>query len=166
MIAFEPSPTVLAETRWHFEYNSVRNITLIELTIADQPGIASFDTQVLSTTGKLAESVASPGSTLTEVKVTTLDRVVAEQGIGSVSLIKVDVEGAESRVLAGATDTLARLRPRLIVELHNPEQDLLVSRLLRDADYRLTRLDGSEILKPDCGWPDRDGVWGTIIAHP
>lgn len=157
---------MLPETRWHFEHNSVHNVTLIEVALADQPGIASFDTQALSTTGKLAESVTSPGSTLTEVKVTTLDRMVAEQGISSVSLIKVDVEGAESRVLVGATDTLARLRPRLIVELHNPEQDLLVSRLLRDAGYRLTRLDGSEIRKPDCGWPDRDGVWGTIIAHP
>ena len=100
------------------------------------------------------------------VQVQTLDQLAADLPLPALSFVKVDVEGAESKVLLGARDTLEKLRPRLIVELHNPEQDVAVARILRELQYQLTRLDGSEIRKPDCGWPDRDGVWGTIIAHP
>jgi len=100
------------------------------------------------------------------VRVQTIDYLTASHPLPALRLAKVDVEGAESKVLLGARYTLQKPRPRLIVELHNPEQDVAAARILRDHQYRLTRLDGPEIRKPDCGWPDRDGVWGTIIAHP
>jgi len=60
------------------------------------------------------------------VPVRSLDSLVAEHGIeGRLSLIKIDVEGYESQVLAGATDTLARFRPLLYVEFNDE--------ILRDA---------------------------------
>lgn len=47
----------------------------------------------------------------------TLDGVVAERAWAPVSLIKIDVQGAESAVIAGAREVLRRFRPALYVEL-------------------------------------------------
>lgn len=46
-----------------------------------------------------------------------LDTVMAELAWPSVSLIKIDVQGAEARVLEGARETLARNRPVLVIEI-------------------------------------------------
>lgn len=166
VFACEPSPCVATETRWHLSENQIPNVTFLELALADQPGSATFDSQSLSTTGKLLDGSGPAAAASVTVQVETLDRLAASYPMEALKLVKVDVEGAESKVLMGAQHCLSTVRPRLIVELHNPEQDVAVARILRNFGYRLSRLDGSEIRKPDCGWPDRDGVWGTIIAHP
>jgi FkbM family methyltransferase len=52
----------------------------------------------------------------TEVEMTTLDTEWERLGKPGVSVIKIDVEGAEMRVLAGAALCLASQRPALLVE--------------------------------------------------
>jgi FkbM family methyltransferase len=47
----------------------------------------------------------------------TLDDLLAERGWPPVSLIKIDVQGAEVRVLKGAKETLRRLHPALYIEI-------------------------------------------------
>lgn len=46
-----------------------------------------------------------------------LDSLLAAHGEPPVALIKIDVQGAEARVLAGAVTTIARCRPALFIEL-------------------------------------------------
>lgn len=71
------------------------------------------------------------------VPLRSIDSLVAEHGApGRLSLVKIDVEGFESEVLAGARRTLAEHRPRLYVEFN----DLI----LRDAG------SSSEALLADC----------------
>lgn len=48
----------------------------------------------------------------------TVDSLVASQGIVP-DLIKIDVEGAESKVLAGAIDVCAKYKVSIIVEMHS-----------------------------------------------
>lgn len=52
-----------------------------------------------------------------EVAAVTLDSLVAERGWPKISLIKIDVQGAEQAVLEGARRTLQRSRPALFVEI-------------------------------------------------
>jgi len=51
------------------------------------------------------------------VRAVTIDELLAKSGAPPVSLIKIDVQGAESRVLAGAGVTLEALRPALFIEV-------------------------------------------------
>lgn len=47
----------------------------------------------------------------------TIDGLLASRGWPPVSFIKIDVQGAEAKVIAGAQRTLARFRPALLVEV-------------------------------------------------
>jgi len=47
------------------------------------------------------------------VKLTSIDKIVAELGISQVDLIKLDVEGAELRAVRGARETIRRFKPVL-----------------------------------------------------
>lgn len=47
----------------------------------------------------------------------TLDDIVAKLGCQHVSLIKIDVQGAEQRVIAGSEATIRRCRPALFIEI-------------------------------------------------
>jgi FkbM family methyltransferase len=61
--------------------------------------------------------LAAWGPTTMTVPVVRIDDVVAELGLGRVDLIKLDAEGHETSVLAGATETLSRDRPSVICEV-------------------------------------------------
>lgn len=63
------------------------------------------------------------------VSVDSLDRVFAQSAIAqeeppSSYLIKLDVEGAEARALEGASETICRYRPKLIVSAYHRNEDL------------------------------------------
>lgn len=51
------------------------------------------------------------------VRVTTLDSLVAEQGLQRVDFVKVDVDGYEGKVLRGAQETLKRWHPQILFEI-------------------------------------------------
>jgi len=69
---------------------------------------------------------ASAGSTPSPrpVKVTTIDKHVAEHKIPRIDFIKMDIEGAELPALQGAAETLRRWRPRLAISLYHRQEDI------------------------------------------
>jgi FkbM family methyltransferase len=70
-----------------------------------------------------------------EVPLTTIDRLVAETGLSRVDFIKMDIEGAETNALHGATETLQRWRPRLAISAyHLPEDPVEIPRTVKAAD--------------------------------
>jgi FkbM family methyltransferase len=54
------------------------------------------------------------------VAVTTLDHLLGARGWPEVSFIKIDVQGAEGQVLAGAGETIQKFRPALFIEVDDP----------------------------------------------
>jgi FkbM family methyltransferase len=50
---------------------------------------------------------------------TTLDALAGQLRLARLDFIKADIEGNEMRLLAGARETIARFRPRLLVELND-----------------------------------------------
>lgn len=116
--------------------------------------------------GHLAKAGA-PGGAAIRVETVSLDSFVFEQGNAPPDFVKIDVEGAESSVLEGARRVLSTFRPVLLIELHSPEEDLRVGRLLTEFRYEARRTsDGSVVADLSKGWPNREGLWGKVVAYP
>jgi hypothetical protein len=54
-----------------------------------------------------------------EIKTITIDDFVRRYSLGRVNFIKMDIEGAESHALTGASDTIRRFRPRLAISAYH-----------------------------------------------
>lgn len=78
----------------------------------------------------------------------SLDRFIECQGIQAPDVIKIDVEGAEARVLAGAAKILEARRPNLIVETHSPSVEAECVDFLRSRSYAPTVVEARRLL-PD-----------------
>lgn len=92
-----------------------------------------------------------------EVDGVTLDEVAG--GLGTVRFIKVDVEAAEDRVVAGAADLLAADKPGLMIELSSGNVAAVYGALTA-LGYRAFRPSGAPISAI------RDVGFNTFFLHP
>jgi FkbM family methyltransferase len=157
--AFEPVHELASEVAANLSLNNFRNATVVRKAVSKSVGKAFFD----ATPGTAVGHLATDGNL--EVETTSLDAFVFDQGNRAPDLIKIDIEGAESQALEGAMRLLQEHRPALLIELHTPEQDRAVGRILKYLGYGARRLRPAEaVLNLDSGWPDPAGPWGTILA--
>lgn len=75
-----------------------------------------------------------------KVPLTTIDKMMQELKLERADFVKMDIEGAEVKALAGGRDTLAKYHPKLSISVyHVPEHPVEVPRVIRDAwaGYRM-----------------------------
>ncbi|MBY0313596.1 MAG: FkbM family methyltransferase [Phycisphaerales bacterium] len=111
---FEPGTKQRALLTRNIEINGLSNVTLNAVCVGGHRGTATFvegPSRNLGTS-HVVEGVA-PGSG-PAVDMVSVDDYVREKGITSIRGIKIDVEGAEDKVFAGAERTLAEIRPEFI----------------------------------------------------
>jgi FkbM family methyltransferase len=75
-----------------------------------------------------------------QVPLTTIDRIVSELKLPRVDFIKMDVEGAEVRAIAGAHETLLQFKPRLAIATeHKPDDEFTIPAAVRKirSDYTM-----------------------------
>lgn len=112
--AFEPNPKVF---RW-LERALPENVTPHAVALSDRDGevdlyVPQHGRRFSGSAGSLSSRKADgPHGT---VRVTT--RMLDSCALGDVGFIKIDVEGAEARVLGGARSTIKRCKPVLQIEL-------------------------------------------------
>lgn len=150
--AFEPEPISHAWLAANVKRNHLRNVTLAQIALGDAPGFVDLylgSPDNLGTTSLRQQYNYTGRSVRVEVK--ELDLYVALAGLSRVDVIKIDVEGAESLVFAGATKVLA-MRPAMIIEFEESNQARFgsscaeLARLLTNKGYRLESLmDGQRV---------------------
>jgi FkbM family methyltransferase len=116
VVACEPSPTTMDLLRRNVRRNGFDWVIPREVALAEAPGrltLRMFEPGSGYTSFAPADATSA---TAAEVVVTTLDEL-ADEIPRPVSLVKLDVEGAELRALRGATRLLDEARPDFIVEL-------------------------------------------------
>lgn len=122
VMVFEPLPANVAALQRLGQLNPKLAFQVEPAAVGRCDGHARFKVMSDQSMGKLA---ASPFQTEAvaarelEVQVRRLDSLVFEAKFPPPNLIKIDVEGAELDVLAGAARTLERYRPRLFIEAHS-----------------------------------------------
>jgi FkbM family methyltransferase len=117
VLCCEPNPAVAAALAATLAVNNLHQAEVIEGAVSDRDG-----------DGRLQIDAADSGrSRLADdgipVRLRALDTLVGEAGLDRLDLVKLDVEGHEATVLAGAGRTLQRLRPVLIFESGHEADD-------------------------------------------
>lgn len=121
VIAFEPSPQTLELLRRNLAANGLAWVKLHSVALAEADGTANFFVATDAANNPVTDTlIATPDRKSVPVRLRRLDDVLAEEGISVVDHLKIDVEGAEMRVLDGAPKTLARTR-RIVMEVHPPQ---------------------------------------------
>jgi FkbM family methyltransferase len=157
VVSFEPSPNTLpylTRTARGSPWNG--RWTIIPKAAAERPGTLDF--HAADSASALFDGLRDTGrggaTRTVSVPVTTLDTAWAELGRPVVSIIKIDVEGAESQVLAGAPELLAAHRPHILLEWYEENlkaYDVEPGRLLAFA-----RANGYRVFAMPAGVPVDD----------
>lgn len=126
VISFEPSPNTLPCLRRTVAGSAFGNRwQLIEKAVAATPGVAEFSVsdprESLFDGFKSTQRVAEAGRVT--VDVTSVDIEWKRLGWPNVSVIKIDVEGAELGVLEGAVACIAATHPHVLVEWNRVNLD-------------------------------------------
>jgi len=160
VVAFEPDPSsygrLIAGEKF---YKKAARLQFIRSAVGDFNGAVDFQARNIS-----ISSVAAAGDKGQSIKAgcTTLDSFFGEERL---DVIKIDVEGYEGKVLAGARKILNRAQgfPRAIfIEVHpyawsgfDTSGDSLLA-ILREAGYRVVDPAGAKV--------DAVTAYGEIIA--
>ena len=161
--AFEPHPGVFSCLKEQLELNGFRTVVPLCKAVCERSGTSFFDEADERSCGHLIDSAEGRLS----VQTTSLDDLVFGGLAAPPHFIKIDIEGAESRALQGALNALRQYQPTLVIELHNPSEDRAVGDILSSLNYAAFRVhEGSRVQDMRSGWPDLNGMWGTILAVP
>jgi FkbM family methyltransferase len=108
VLAIEPQRRLRGVLERNMIANSLTNVDVVSVAVADKEGKTLLYLRPSTNTG--ASSFTRHwrfGNRAEEVQTTTLDRLLLERNFVSVRLMKVDCEGAEPLVIAGAQRSLA-----------------------------------------------------------
>jgi len=146
VFAFEPLAENITSVEEQIALNRLDQVELVKMAVGAAEGICEFSFPPDQNSIAHLGAARAPGEQTTTVKVTTLDRF-AEDHPGP-TLVKIDVEGAETDVLSGAASVIAR-GTRFLIELHGADKAAQVVSLLRAARYTFERVDGSPAVDPE-----------------
>jgi FkbM family methyltransferase len=158
VLAIEPSPRERARLEHNIAINGLKNVSVISAGLGAQTGravlhIADAEHNGQNTLGGFVyQGVTNAGDLVIDLK--PLDVVVENAAKRKVDLIKMDVEGAEMKVLLGAEQVLRESAPVILFELLDEALRAQASsanevlEFLRNKEYRILKFDGNGILSP------------------
>jgi FkbM family methyltransferase len=134
--AFEPLPDNVERLRANVLENELSNVTLFASAASNIDGVLSFHVAGDSAFGSTGEVLSdwTTGKSLT-VPAVRLDTEWKARGMPTISVIKIDVEGAELAVLRGSRGVLRRCRPVLLIEVANPDEFAMIEKYLLPFSY-------------------------------
>lgn len=159
VVAFEPSAATRARLERNVRDSGLDNVEVHPYAVGDSDG----DVQIGAAEPGNSGTAAIVGSGGTAVPMRTLDSVLGDR---VVDVLKIDVEGGEAGVLAGAANVL-RARPSILMEVNGAA----AVDALRALDYGIHALgkDGRLVLLRDGDDPrDYAEPWSApnIVAMP
>jgi len=117
--AFEPSADNIELLIRNVEQSGLgERVTVVPSAVGDKLGTATFFETDDAAYSSLHDTLRRPVISQYSVELTTIDTFVQVAGLRSVSLIKIDVEGTEDAVIAGASETIGRFKPLLFIEVY------------------------------------------------
>ena len=121
VISVEPGPQNQSLLLMNLAANKIPTAEVHQLALSDSTGICRYGQS--GANGTIAPFDGDPGTlgTYDLVRASTLDLVLAGR---SIDMVKIDVEGAEGRVIRGAEETLRRCSPAIVFEFSPPSLEV------------------------------------------
>jgi FkbM family methyltransferase len=146
--AFEPEPNNFECLKENIKTNNLENkIISLNLAVADENGFIGFFLSPYSVTHSLVKKETDKKIT---VECISLDEFFKKFGISAsdISLIKIDVEGAENLVIKGLEENFDKLQCKFIIEIweNNLENKKFITDFLKKFDYKLEKIYGDYYL--------------------
>lgn len=167
--AFEPMPAIMSQLKANIALNNLTNVDFVQLAVSDRIGTAEFRVGFHAGAGHLqsADQYHPISGEVIQVEQVTLDEFVRRSNQPP-TFMKIDVEGAEGAVFAGAKQVLADYRPVIIVEIHSPDLGKAVSASLLAAKYNAWRIDSGKYESLNLGSIAAGGseLMGSLLALP
>jgi FkbM family methyltransferase len=123
VVAVEPSTRERINLRRNLVRNRIDNVHVVPAALGAAPGdadlrLAQGAHSGHNTLGQFAHDDVAPAD-LERVTVKTIDMVAVELNLNRIDFVKIDVEGAEASVVAGARSVLASMRPVMLLEIND-----------------------------------------------
>jgi len=138
VVAIEPEPTNFEILKKNIKRNGLKNVLPINLACSDKNGNLDFYIDQFSSGGHSLHK--KENFEKITVKAEKLDKILKRLQISEVNLIKIDVEGAETEVLRGATKILNKHHPRIIFEAWNERKLLGIKKILVPLNYKIKKI--------------------------
>ena len=120
--AFEPLSIARNQLQKNIALNKIRNTTVLDFCISDKQESSVIYAAWEDNIGMSGLKPPENFSGRTEpVECMSFDEWFLSHRINSANLIKIDVEGAEVKVLRGMSNTIKKHRPILILEVISPQ---------------------------------------------
>ena len=130
VVAFEPAPNNVEKLERHLAINRVSNSVVVRAAAWDVSGTV----RVLVPASRSQARVADDGECV--VDSIRLDDLI-ESGMRPPQCLKIDVEGAEERVLLGARRILSEFQPTILLETHGDQLQAACVKLLSEFGYQV-----------------------------
>ena len=157
IIAFEPHPGNFQVLKANAASNGLKNMVCEPVAISDQDGTGTLyltESDMSASLMKDFQEEDTEQISNIEVPTVTLDTYLSRRRITGPMVVKVDIEGHEPAFFRGASETLARHRPDIVLEVLYDQDPTLVSHL-KDLGYHfypvtdegLVELDAPRLVK-------------------
>jgi FkbM family methyltransferase len=166
VFAFEPLPANLDRLRSHIELNNLQDrVKVIPVAIGEHAGRSHFLVHASGGMGKLegSDGRRTRYEGEIEVEMMALDDFIWARSNPPPDLIKIDIEGGETKAVRGMQRVFKEIRPVVLMEIHGPEAGLAVWDAFERADYRMYSMRRPE--RPIAG-PQSLGWKAYVIGLP
>lgn len=143
VFSFEPLPKNLTYLKKHLQINNIANTQIIEAAVCDREGTAYFETNNCSFQGHLGSE-----GTL-KVRTVGLDELITKEKVPIPNCLKIDVEGAEIKVLQGAKKMLTEFHPTIFLATHGENIHEECCELLLSLGYKLESITDKSLADSD-----------------
>jgi len=139
----EPNPSSINKIK--NDLKDYKNFQLFQYALSNKCGIGKFNfvgdpNEEVNLNGRLVlNDPIDEEDNIIDVELITIDKLLKDNNINKMDFILLDIEGAESRALQGAKETIKKYKPDLSISCHNLSEILKVILFIHsiNKDYKI-----------------------------
>ena len=146
IIAFDPSPASWRYLELSINYNNISSIRVEKIALSDKNGLLDFYSWGHESSGDSLKDTGRVPNVKPKIIQVPAKRLDDIKDLPSITVMKIDCEGAELSILKGASKTLAKNRPLIVLESNSINRKAFnvttedIFNLIRKMNYSLYSL--------------------------